>query len=57
MKASHTSILLALSNRWGFDSFVKFADLDSFSEAISDSDMDAKTFKTYTDAGMRITLV
>ena len=57
MKASHTSILLALSNRWGFDSFVKFADLDSFAEAISDSDMDAKTFKTYTYAGMRITLV
>ena len=57
IKASHTSILLALSNRWGFDSFVKFADLDSFSEAISDSDMDSETYKKYSNTGMRITLV
>ena len=57
MKASHNSYLLALSNRWGFDSFVKFADLENFTEAISDSDMDSSTFKQFTDAGMRITLV
>lgn len=57
MKASHNSYLLALSNRWGFDSFVKFADLENFTEAISDSDMDSNTFKNFTDAGMRITLV
>ena len=57
IKASHTSILLALSNRWGFDSFVKFADLDSFSEAISDSDMDSETYKKFSNTGMRITLV
>ena len=57
IKASHTSILLALSNRWGFDSFVKFADLDSFNEAISDSDMDSETYKKFSNTGMRITLV
>ena len=57
IKASHTSILLALSNRWGFDSFVKFADLDAFNEAISDSDMDSETYKKFSNTGMRITLV
>ena len=57
IKASHTSILMALSNRWGFDSFVKFADLDTFAEAISDSDMDSETFTKYSKAGMKITLV
>jgi DeoR family fructose operon transcriptional repressor len=57
IKVSHTSILLALSNRWGFDSFVKFADLDAFNEAISDSDMDSETYKKFSNTGMRITLV
>ena len=33
IRAAHSSILLALSNRWGFDSFVKFADISQFSEA------------------------
>lgn len=54
---SHNSILLALSNRWGFDSFVKFADLPDFNEAISDTDMDPDTFNKFANTGMKITLV
>jgi DeoR family fructose operon transcriptional repressor len=56
INASHKSILLALSNRWGFDSFVKFADIKDFTEAISDSDMDPQTYKQFTAQGMAITL-
>ena len=56
IKASHKSILFALSNRWGFDSFVKFAELKDFSEAISDTDMDPQTYKQFTAQGLAITL-
>lgn len=57
IKASHASYLLALSNRFGFDSFVKFADVDQFTGAISDSDMDSETYKQFSLAGLAITLV
>ena len=56
IKSAHKSILLALSSRWGFDSFVKFADIKDFSEAISDKDMDAQTYKQFTAAGLAISL-
>jgi DeoR family transcriptional regulator, fructose operon transcriptional repressor len=56
IKSAHKSILLALSNRWGFDSFVKFADIKDFSEAISDKDMETQTYRQFTAAGLAITL-
>lgn len=55
IKASHTSHLLALSNRFGFDSFVKFADISSFDSTITDSDMEEEIFEQFTSAGMKIT--
>lgn len=54
IRASHTSILLALSNRWGFDSFVKFADLSMFSEAITDREMEDDVYKKFAKTGMKI---
>lgn len=54
IKAAHTSYLLALSNRFGFDSFVKFADISVFKEAITDSDMDEKTYNDFVKAGLEI---
>lgn len=55
IKAAHKSILLATSNRFGFDSFIKFCDLTAFSDVITDSEMTDETFKKFSDAGMRIT--
>lgn len=54
MKASHSSILLVLSNRFGSDSFVKFADVSDFTVAITDNDLEENTFTTFTDAGLKI---
>lgn len=57
MKASHTSHLVALSNRYGFDSFIKFADVSSFDSALTDSDMEEHVYEEYTAAGLKITRV
>ncbi len=54
IKASHSSYLLALSNRFGFDSFVKFADIQVFDGVFTDSDMDDTTFNSFITAGMKI---
>ena len=55
IKASHKAILLATSNRFGFDSFVKFSDLSVYSDVITDSEMDEATFNKFSAAGLRIT--
>jgi len=55
IKAAHKSILLATSNRFGFDSFIKFCDLTVFSDVITDSEMTDETFNKFSTAGMRIT--
>jgi DeoR/GlpR family transcriptional regulator of sugar metabolism len=55
IKAAHKSILLATSNRFGFDSFVKFSDLSVYSDVITDSEMDEATYNKFSAAGLRIT--
>lgn len=55
IKSAHTSHLLALSNRFGFDSFIKFADISAFDRAITDSEMEKEVFDCFTSAGMQIT--
>ena len=55
IKAAHKSILLTTSNRFGFDSFIKFCDLTVFSDVITDSEMTDETFNKFSTAGMRIT--
>ena len=54
MKSSHYSILLVLINRFGSDSFVKFADVSDFTVAITDNDLEQNTFNTFTNAGLKI---
>jgi DeoR family fructose operon transcriptional repressor len=55
IKAAHKSILLTTSNRFGFDSFIKFCDLTVFSDVITGSEMTDETFNKFSTAGMRIT--